>query len=196
MLISTRPLHGQEASELPGAVHAITVNGVSAQQPGCYRFPGVGLVLAATLGYLRKLTDAGLCLKTPVDRISIRLAATDDFFSTICKFRALRSLLARVWEVLGIVDHPLPAIHAEAAPVMFAQRDPYTNILRCTIASFAAGVGGATSVLVHPSTMQSEWVARELDAASLIALRETSTFCFLEGGLAGFVADPAGGSFR
>ena len=185
----------KKASGLPGAVHAITVNGVSLSNQGATDSQEIGLVLAATLEYLRKLTDAGLSVEDAVDQISIRLAATDDFFSTICKFRALRSLLARMWEVLGIVDHPLPAIHAETAPVMFAQRDPYTNILQCTIASFAAGVGGATSVLVHPFdyAIKNGLPGARRSFAHRIA--RNINLLLLEESHLGFVADPAGGSY-
>ena len=33
---------------------------------------------------------------------------------------------------------------------MMAQRDPWVNMLRTTVAAFGAGVGGADTVLVQP----------------------------------------------
>ena len=40
--------------------------------------------------------------------------------------------------------------HAVASPTMFTRRDPYVNLLRGTVAGFAAGVGGADAVTVAP----------------------------------------------
>ena len=42
------------------------------------------------------------------------------------------------------------AQHAVASPTMYTRRDPYVNLLRGTVAGFAAGVGGADAVTVRP----------------------------------------------
>ena len=43
--------------------------------------------------------------------------------------------------------HPAPVrIHAETAWRMMSARDPWTNILRSTIAAAAAGIGGADAI--------------------------------------------------
>jgi len=48
---------------------------------------------------------------------------------------------------------PKPAyVSAETAWRMMTKRDPYVNLLRTTIATFSAGVGGADAVLVLPFT--------------------------------------------
>ncbi|MDT5292691.1 MAG: methylmalonyl-CoA mutase, partial [Mycobacterium sp.] len=41
-------------------------------------------------------------------------------------------------------------LHSVTSLPMMAQRDPWVNMLRTTLAAFSAGVGGADTVLVHP----------------------------------------------
>ena len=84
-------------------------------------------------------------------QISFRFAADDDQFMTIAKLRAARQLWARVAEVVGAPDAGAATVHAVTSLPMMAQRDPWVNMLRTTLAAFAAGVGGADTVLVHRS---------------------------------------------
>ena len=81
-------------------------------------------------------------------------------------------------------------LHAVASPTMYTRRDPYVNLLRGTVAGFAAGVGGADAVTVPPfdaalgaSTPFSRRIARN-----------TQSLLVMEAHLAR-VIDPAGGSW-
>ena len=69
---------------------------------------------------------------------------------TIAKFRALRRLWARVAEVVGEPDAGAARVHAVTSMPMMAERDPWVNMLRTTVAAFGAGVGGADTVLAQP----------------------------------------------
>ncbi len=69
---------------------------------------------------------------------------------TIAKMRAARQLWARVAEVVGDPEGGAAVVHAETSLPMMTQRDPWVNMLRCTLAAFGAGVGGADTVLVFP----------------------------------------------
>jgi methylmalonyl-CoA mutase len=72
---------------------------------------------------------------------------------------------------------------------MMTQRDPYVNMLRVTIAAFAAGLGGANAVTVLPFT-----AALGLpDAFARRVARNTQLILLEESNLAK-VADPAAGS--
>ncbi len=73
-----------------------------------------------------------------------RLAADADQFLTMAKFRALRLLWARIEQACGLTPKPL-FIAADTAWRMLTQRDPYVNMLRATMATFSAGLGGANS---------------------------------------------------
>ena len=72
---------------------------------------------------------------------------------------------------------------------MLTQRDPYVNMLRATIATFSAGLGGANAITVLPHTL-----ALGLpDAFARRAARNTQLVLLEESNLAK-VSDPAAGS--
>ncbi len=111
----------------------------------------LAFALSAALAYLRALEAAALPLEQAHGMIFFRLAADADQFLTIAKFRALRKLWSRVETACGL--SPAPAfVTAETAWRMMTQRDPHVNMLRATIAVFAAAVGGADAISVLPFT--------------------------------------------
>src|SRR3974390_1446591 len=72
---------------------------------------------------------------------------------------------------------------------MLTQRDPYVNMLRATMATFSAGLGGANAVTVLPHTL-----ALGLpDALARRVARNTQLILLEESNLAK-VTDPAAGS--
>jgi methylmalonyl-CoA mutase len=148
----------------------------------------LGYALSVALAYLRALEADGVPLDDARRMIFFRLSADADQFLTMAKFRALRKLWARVEEACGFA--PAPAfVAAETAWRMMTRRDPYVNMLRVTIAAFAAGLGGADAVSVLPFTS-----ALGLpDAAARRIARNTQLILLEESNLAK-VADPAAGS--
>ncbi|MEJ0075939.1 MAG: methylmalonyl-CoA mutase family protein [Alphaproteobacteria bacterium] len=111
----------------------------------------LAFALANAVTYLRALDAAGVPLDAARRMIYFRLAADADQFLTIAKFRAMRKLWARVEEASGLAAAPA-YVAAETAWRMMTRRDPYVNMLRTTVAVFAAGVGGADAIAVLPFT--------------------------------------------
>jgi methylmalonyl-CoA mutase len=148
----------------------------------------LAFALALALAYLRTLEAGGIALDSARAAISFRLSADADQFLTMAKFRALRLLWARIEKACGLV--PKPAfIAAETAWRMLTQRDPYVNMLRATIATFAAGLAGANAITVLPHTL-----ALGLpDALARRGARNTQLILLEESNLAK-VSDPAAGS--
>ena len=144
--------------------------------------------VASALAYLRALEDGGVDLDAARRMIGFRLAADADQFLTIAKFRALRLLWARVEQASGLSPAPI-RLHAETAWRMMTRRDPWVNLLRQTVAVFAAGVGGADSVSVLPFTQ----AIGLPDAFARRIARNTQLVLLEESNLAK-VADPAAGS--
>ena len=70
----------------------------------------------------------------------------------MAKFRALRLLWARIEQASGLRQEPL-FVAADTAWRMLTQRDAYVNMLRATMATFSAGLGGADSINVLPHTL-------------------------------------------
>jgi methylmalonyl-CoA mutase len=144
--------------------------------------------LATAVAYLRALEAGGVALDAARRMIFFRLSADADQFLTMAKFRALRKLWARVEEACGLA--PAPAfIAAETAWRMMTRRDPYVNMLRVTIAAFAAGLGGANAVTALPFTsalgLPDSFARRIARNTQLILLEESNL---------AKVSDPAAGS--
>jgi methylmalonyl-CoA mutase len=139
----------------------------------------LGAVLAMAAGFLRK---------TEAKHIGVTLAADQDMFLSLAKFRAMRLLWNRVLEASGIAWSPL-RLHGETSWPMMATLDPHTNILRACAAVFGAGLGGACSISVLPFSITqglpnsfARRVARNVQA---VLLEESNLWR---------VADPASGS--
>jgi len=148
----------------------------------------LAFVLAAGVAYLRAIEQAGIALEDAQGMVYARLAADADQFLTLAKFRALRLLWARIEQTCGLTSKPL-FIAADTAWRMLTQRDPYVNMLRATMATFSAGLGGANAITVLPHTL-----ALGLpDPFARRAARNTQLVLLEESNLAK-VADPAAGS--
>jgi methylmalonyl-CoA mutase len=148
----------------------------------------LAFVLATGVAYLRALEGAGVALEDAQAMIHARLSADADQFLTMAKFRALRLLWARIEQTCGLAPRPL-FIAADTAWRMLTQRDPYVNMLRATMATFSAGLGGADAITVLPHTL-----ALGLpDPFARRAARNTQLVLLEESNLAK-VFDPAAGS--
>jgi methylmalonyl-CoA mutase len=112
----------------------------------------LGFVLAVATAYLRALDASGIALDAARAMIYFRLSADADPFLTIAKFRALRLLWGRVLEACGL-RAAAAFVSAETAWRMMTRRDPYVNMLRATVAVFAAALGGADAITVLPFTL-------------------------------------------
>lgn len=106
-------------------------------------------ILAEAADVLRAVEAVGVAPATAIDGIGASLAVDHDQLLSIAKLRALRLLIARLREIIGAPPKPL-RIHAETSLRALTARDPHNNLVRATIAAFAAGVGGADSISVVP----------------------------------------------
>ncbi|OLF11378.1 methylmalonyl-CoA mutase subunit beta [Actinophytocola xanthii] len=170
-------------------LRTVVVDALPYHEAGSSDGQELGCALATGVAYLRALTAAGLDTDAAAGRLELRLAATADQFATIAKFRAARRLWARVAEVCGATTRVVPQ-HAVTSSTMMTRRDPWVNMLRTTLACFAAGVGGADAVTVLPFD-----AALGLpDPFARRIARNTHTILLEESRVAG-VIDPAGGSW-
>ncbi len=178
-----------------GGVRAITVDGPALHNLGASASWELAGAVAAGVGYLRLLGDAGLSVPDSLRQISFRLAADDDQFMTIAKFRVMRRLWARVAEVVGEPDAGAARVHAVTSMPMMAQRDPWVNMLRTTVAAFGAGVGGADTVLVQPFDAAIPGGLPGTAAGFARRIARNTQLLLLEESHLGRVLDPAGGSW-
>ncbi|MCF6507951.1 methylmalonyl-CoA mutase [Blastococcus sp. MG754426] len=172
-------------------LRTVVVDGTVFHDAGASVVEELGCSLAAGVAYLRALTDGGLTVDEAAAQLEFRYAASADQFTTIAALRAAR----RLWDRVGEVSGASPGAraqrqHAVTSSVMTTRRDPWVNMLRTTVACFAAGVGGADAVTVQPFD-----AALGLpDPFSRRIARNTQNLLVEEGHL-GRVLDPAGGSW-
>ncbi|MGY1794100.1 methylmalonyl-CoA mutase subunit beta [Geodermatophilus sp. SYSU D00525] len=179
------------ARRTPAGWRTVVVDATVYADAGATAVEELGCSLAAGVAYLRALTDGGLTVDEAFERIEFRYSASADQFTTIAALRAARRLWDRVGDVSGASEGArAQRQHAVTSSVMTTKRDPWVNMLRTTVACFAAGVGGADVVTVQPFD-----AALGLpDAFSRRIARNTQSLLVEEGHLAR-VLDPAGGSW-
>ncbi|HWM72860.1 MAG TPA: methylmalonyl-CoA mutase family protein, partial [Nocardioides sp.] len=185
---------GEATADLAGrawqaGVRAFVVDATAVHERGASDVQELGWSMAAAATYLRTLTDAGLDVDRAAALVEFRYAATDEQFTTVAKLRAARRLWARVLELSGATTREMRQ-HAVTSRPMMSKYDPWVNMLRTTVAAFAAGVGGADSVTVIPFDSP---LGRP-DAFGRRIARNTSHLLIDESHVA-HVADPAGGSY-
>jgi methylmalonyl-CoA mutase len=179
-------LGGYFALSLPGIL--LEADGRVFHNAGATEAQELGIMVASAVSHLRMFEEARQPLVYAVPHIGFALSVDQDQFLSMAKIRALRKLWARVLEACGIEPAPA-AVHAETSYRMMTARDPETNILRATIAAFAAATGGADSISVLPHT-----IAHGLpDGFARRLARNTQLILSGESHL-DFVADPAAGS--
>jgi methylmalonyl-CoA mutase len=165
------------------------VDGTALHDLGASDAQELGWTMAVGVHYLRLLTEAGLSVDEAAAVLEFRYAATDEQFPTIAKLRAARRLWARVLEASGASDVPQRQ-HVVTSRAMMTRHDPWVNMLRGTVAAFAAGVGGADAITVVPFDER----LGVPDALGRRIARNTSSLLIEESHVAA-VTDPAGGSY-
>jgi methylmalonyl-CoA mutase len=183
-------LAGRCSAGFPG-VRAIVVDALPFHEAGGTDAQEVGCALAAGVEYLRAMRKAGLSVAAAFGQLEFRYAATADQFATIAKLRAARRTWARVAQQCGVASGAGgQRQHVVSSWPMLTRRDPWNNILRATLACFAAGVGGADAVTIAPfdaALGQPDQLARRVARNVHAVLIEESHVAR--------VTDPTGGSW-
>jgi methylmalonyl-CoA mutase len=172
-------------------VQVMTADGVVAHVAGASEAQELAYMLATLVAYLRAAENGGLTPAEALPKINVALAADIDEFSTIAKLRAARRLIWRVADASGAGDAAASVtLNCPTSYRMMAKRDPWTNILRTTVACTGAALGGADAIVVLPFT----FALGKPDAFARRVARNIQIVCQEESNL-GRVTDPAGGSW-
>lgn len=170
---------------------AVAVDTSAYHDAGANESQDLAISMATAVAYLKAMTAAGLSVDDACRQILFSYPVTCDQFLAIAKLRAARKMWARIAEACG-ASEPARAMRLDAVTAlrMFSKRDPWVNMLRTTVACFAAAVGGADSITVHPFDA-AVGLANELGRR---IARNTQIILAEESNLAK-VIDPAGGSW-
>ena len=189
-LAAALDLAREVAAAWPGTV-ALLADGRPYHGGGASEAQELAFAVATGIAYLRAQVERGEPAVAAAGQIGFALAVDADFFLSLAKLRALRRLWWRVLEVAGAgAAMPGLRLHATTAPRMFTRVDPQVNILRGTVATFAAAAGGAGSITVLPL----DWALGPPAPLAQRIARNTQ-LVLLEEAQLGRVRDPAGGSW-
>ncbi|HEY3887500.1 MAG TPA: methylmalonyl-CoA mutase family protein [Caulobacteraceae bacterium] len=148
----------------------------------------LGFMAASALAYAKALVRAGMSLDEAFARITLGLAADLQHFRTIAKLRAARIIWERIVQACGV--EAAARIEARSSRRMLATQDVWTNMLRLTIAGFAAASGGADAVVLgaftDPLGLPTAFARRQSRNAQLVLMEEAHV---------GAVADPGRGAW-
>lgn len=176
--------------QFPGLT-AIGVNTAPYHQAGATAAQDIAVAAATGLEYLRATSAAGVGVDDAARQILFRMSLGTHHFLAIAKLRAARKVWARIVEASGgSSDAAGLRIHAQTSDRVLTHRDPYVNMLRNTVAVFAAGIGGAdaiTSVPFDHLVGLPDQLSRRVARNTVLILGEESHLHR--------VADPAGGSW-
>ena len=189
-LAAASELAAKTAAAWPG-VATLLADGRPYHAGGGSEAQELAAVAATGIFYLRTLVESGLPAELAAGQIGLALATDADFFLSVAKFRALRRIWGRVLAVSGAAAAmPGLRLHAETATRMLSRRAPYVNVLRGTVATFAAAAGGATSITVLPFDH-----ALGLPDAQARRIARNTQLVLLEESNLGRVIDPTGGAW-
>ena len=145
-------------------------------------------LLATAAWWLRALDEAGSPPAESMPFFGAGLAVDHDQFLSIAKLRAAQLMWTRLQELCAISPSRL-SLHAETSRRMMTRAEPMTNLLRTTVAAFAASVGGADSIAVLPHD-----IALGAASAGARALARSMQHLLMEESHLHVVSDPAAGS--
>lgn len=141
----------------------------------------LGFMLASAVSHMRMFQEARQPLVYAAPHIGFAIAIDQNQFLSVAKLRALRRLWAKMQEICSIPPSAAK-VHAETSYRMMSARDPETNILRTSLATFAAAAGGADTVSVLPHSLPHglpESRARRLARNAQLVLSEETHLTFL-----------------
>jgi len=173
--------------------NTISISGYHIREAGSTAVQEVAFTLADGLEYLRAAKAAGLDPSAIAPRLSFFFNVHNEFLEEVAKFRAARTLWARlVSERFGIADPRGQALrfHTQTAGSTLTAQQPDVNVIRVAIQALAAVLGGTQSLHTNG---RDEALALPTEESALLALRTQQVIAH-ETGVAR-VADPLGGAW-
>jgi len=173
--------------------NTISISGYHIREAGATAVQEVAFTLANGIAYVEAALEAGLAVDEFAPRLSFFFNAHNHLFEEVAKFRAARRLWARIMkERFGARDprSMMLRFHTQTAGCTLTAQQPLNNIVRVTLQTLAATLGGTQSL--HTNSFDEAWALPSQQAAT-VALR-TQQIVAYESGIAD-TPDPLGGSY-
>lgn len=147
--------------------------------------------IATGVEYVRAMLKRGLNIDEIAPRTRFFFVIGSHFFMEVAKLRAARILWSQIVDAFGGSAHSQRMrLHTQTSTFNKTAIDPYTNILRTAVESFAGAIGGSESIRVTPFD---EPIGLSSDFSRRIARNQQLVLQY-ETGLTHLI-DPAGGSW-
>jgi methylmalonyl-CoA mutase N-terminal domain/subunit len=171
----------------------ISISGYHIREAGSTAVQEVAFTLADGIAYVEAAVRAGLDVDAFAGRLSFFFNAHNNLLEEVAKFRAARRLWARIMKERFKAKDPrsmMLRFHTQTAGSMLTAQQPDNNVVRVTIQTLAAVLGGTQSL--HTNS-RDEALGLPTEDSVRIALR-TQQIVANESGVAD-VIDPLGGSW-
>jgi methylmalonyl-CoA mutase, N-terminal domain len=173
--------------------NTISISGYHIREAGSTAVQEVAFTLANGIAYVGAALQAGLDVDAFGPRLSFFFNAHLDFFEEVAKFRAARTLWAKIMKERFRAKDPrslMVRFHTQTAGCTLTARQPMNNIVRVAFQALAAVLGGTQSL--HTNSMD-EALCLPSEQAVQIALRTQQLIAY-ETGVTDTV-DPLGGAY-
>ena len=173
--------------------NTISISGYHIREAGSTAAQEVGFTLADGIAYVEAAVKAGLDVDAFAGQLSFFFNAHNDLLEEVAKFRAARRLWARIMKGRFKARNPksmMLRFHAQTAGSTLTAQQVDNNIVRVTIQTLAAVLGGAQSL--HTNS-RDEALALPTEDSVRIALR-TQQIVAYESGVVNTI-DPLAGSY-
>ncbi len=171
----------------------ISISGYHIREAGSNALQELAFTLADGIAYVESVIERGLKVDDFAPRLSFFFAAHNNFLEEIAKFRAARRLWAKIMKERFKAKKPRSMwmrMHIQTSGCTLTAHQPLNNIIRVTLQSLAAVLGGTQSL--HTNSFD-EALALPCEEAVRVALR-TQQIIAHESGVAETV-DPLAGSY-
>ena len=173
--------------------NSISISGYHIREAGSTAVQEVAFTLANGIAYVDAAIEEGLEVDSFAPRLSFFFNSHINFLEEIAKFRAARRLWAKLMKHRYGAQDPrsmMLRFHTQTAGVSLMAQQPMNNIIRATMESLAAVLGGTQSL--HTDSYDEAYATPSEEAATL-AVRTQQLIAF-ESGVAD-VVDPMAGSY-
>lgn len=173
--------------------NTISISGYHIREAGSTAIQEVAFTLADGIAYVEAALKAGLNVDDFAPRLSFFFNAHNDLLEEVAKFRAARRLWAKIMKERFNAKNEKSMklkFHTQTAGSTLTAQQPDNNIIRVTIQTLAAVLGGTQSL--HTNS-RDEALALPTEESVRIALR-TQQIVAYESGVAETI-DPLAGSY-
>jgi methylmalonyl-CoA mutase N-terminal domain/subunit len=171
----------------------ISISGYHIREAGSNALQELSFTLADGIAYVESVMERGLKVDDFAPRLSFFFAAHNNLLEEIAKFRAARRLWGKIMKERFGAKKPRSMwmrMHIQTSGCTLTSHQPLNNIIRVTLQSLAAVLGGTQSL--HTNSFD-EALALPCEEAVRVALR-TQQIIAHESGVADTI-DPLAGSY-